>query len=813
VDVDGAPVAEALRQVLRDVPVELWVSTTGKMALVPIRADDPGPGSIVGHVTDARTGQGVVGARVSVVARRFSTVTNDSGGFRITDVPPGSYTLTVRRIGYVQANRAIVVTADRESVADVRLDPSVTPLNAVVVTGTVTEARQKELPNPITVVTGDQLLQRGASKINDLFRGDIPGLFAADYGAANQSYGAPVYVRGTTELLGVPTLKTYIDGVEIANSEYLNEIDPAMIDHVEIVRGPQASTLYGAQAMNGVMQVFTKKGRLATPPRLTISTGVGALEGSYNTGMQQEDNAALAGGTTDLSYNLGVTYRHEGAWTPGHYTDTYSSYGTLSLQPAGSPVQVDLNARIGHVSSRANGGEATARAVMDGTLQLQPGLGEPIHNVFNLPQQTLGMTVRYTPRPNWHHSLTVGLDRGANGNDAVVSPRFTEPSDSFTDVFSTQTARTTAAYNSSFDLNLAERLTANLVVGGDYWNYREDDYTDYQTTTAVGELGIGGPNSIFVGRERDHSTGVFTQARLGFADALFLTAGVRVDFGPDLPADRHHRYAAPRIGLSYVVDAGPVRAKLRGGFGSALKPPKPTDKAFIQFSPTYIQFASPNLLPERQTGWDAGIDLYSGDRTSLSVTRYRQLAHDLFYAVYGQQGAVFTQQIQNVALVRNSGWELEGTLQLFQGLSVRGTYSYVESVVDSLGPNDQTGFHPGDALPGVPHHTGALTLTETTSRYSAEASVSYVGTSVNYDQGRLYQTAYPRLGTPDFGSAYAWRTLPSAYRLGVRLSYDLSSRVTLYAHGENLTNRIVYDQGFIPIDQLGRTTMVGLRLR
>src|SRR5947208_2511887 len=227
-------VAGALTDLLLGAGVDVVLSRTGGVTLVPKKLPPPA-GTVVGRVTDARTGHGVPGARVSLQGASLGTVTNDSGGFRIADLPAGRHTLTVRRIGYVQGTQAITVAADQEAAVDVRLEVSASPLDAVVVTGTVSAAEQKELSSPITVVTAADIERRGIEKVNDLFRGEIPGVFAADYGASNHYYGAPVYVRGTTELFNAPALKTYVDAIELANSQYLNEIDPAMIDHVEII--------------------------------------------------------------------------------------------------------------------------------------------------------------------------------------------------------------------------------------------------------------------------------------------------------------------------------------------------------------------------------------------------------------------------------------------------------------------------------------------------------------------------------------------------------------------------------------------------
>ncbi len=645
--------------------------------------------------------------------------------------------------------------------------------------------------------------------MTDLFRGDIPGVYATDYGTAGAGVGAQVYVRGTSELFDVPTLKTYIDGVEIANSQYLNEIDPTMIDHVEIVRGPEAATLYGAQAINGVMQIFTKRGRLATPPRLSASVGAGSLESPYGTGVRHDDNVSVSGGTADLSYNVGAAYQHEGPWTPGYRRDVYSGYASLSIQPAASPLRVDVMARFGQQNTRAGRAETIAGAMLDGTLALNPGDVVPRLSTLLLPQQTLGATVHYTPRSTWQHTLTVGLDRGANGGTWLSQPAYTTPSDSFTYVVSDHTTRMTFAYNNALDVRLSDRVAANLITGFDHWDYQEDGFSDQGTTTDLGSLGTGGP--ISADRRRDHNTGLFGQARIGLADALFVTAGVRVDQGPALPDDRHQRSVNPRIGASYALDVGPFRTKLRAEYGSALKPADPGFKAAAQFAPTYIQLASPDLLPERQTGWDGGVELYAGDRGSLSVTRYRQIARDLIYINFVAFFPVFEQQFVNVARVKNSGWELEGTLPLVAGLTARLTYSETESVVQALGPNDLTGFTVGQALPGVPHHLGALTLSERARRLNVEGAVSYVGTSSNYNPVAFYRAANPRLGVPNY--AFSLVTLPAAYRVGVRAGYDLTPRLALWARGENLFNRIVIEQGSFPVDQVGRTVIAGVRVR
>jgi outer membrane receptor protein involved in Fe transport len=792
-DVANARAADALAAVVEGTEWAVLVTAAGQVTVVP--AKQVARGTIAGRVTEAKTGQPIAGATVAIAGTRWRATTGEDGRFRLEDVAAGTYTLTVRRIGYVTSSVSVTVTADREATADVGLEVSVTPLDAVVVTGTVSATEVKELSSPISLVTAADIERRGITKINDLFRGEIPGLFTADYGAKSAQQGAPVYVRGSTELFDTPALKTYIDGIELANSQFLNEIDPTMIDHIEIVRGPEASTLYGAQAINGVMQIFTKKGHLGTAPHVVASLGVGSLEGPFGSAVRHQDNVSVTGGTASLSYSVGTSYQHDGAWTRDHRLDAYSGYGSLSLQPSGSPLRLDLMARLGQQNSWTGGGETTARAIMDGTLRLVPKLLGVQPERFSLPQRTVGLSLHYTPTSTWQHTLTVGVDRGASGQTVTQFPFFETPDDTLRIVTSSTTGRTTAAYNSALDVRLADRVAANVVAGADYW------YFTYNTST-------DNPNLTPFKGQHDHNTGLFSQLRIGFADALFLTTGVRVDHGPDLPDDRHHRSVNPRVGLSYVFGVGALRAKLRGGYGSALKPASPDFKEAKTFSPSYVQLAAPNLLPERQTGWDGGVELYAGDRASLSVTHYDQLARDLIFFYFPAFSPVFEQQFVNVARVKNHGWELEGTLHLTAGVSAKATYSQVESTVDSLAPNDMTGFTVGQDLPGVPHHTGALSLTGTTARLSLQAEFTYVGSSVNYntDLGQ----SYLRIGTPGGGLMV---TLPAAYRLGVRAGYDVTPHLSLYARCENLTNRVVLDQSYYLLDQIGRTTLFGVQLR
>ena len=814
VHADGVTVQEALGAVLEGTGLDAFVSLSGKAVLVRAIAlgDSTQTGTVSGRVTDAKTGQAITGATVVLIGTRWHATTDEKGVYNLAEVTPGSYTLTASRIGYTRQSQSVTVATGQEATVDVRLEVSASPLDAVVVTGTIVPTERKELSNPITVITGEDIQRRGITQINELFRGESPGVFAGEKGtAARTGGGASVQVRGVSSIQTGNILKTYVDGVELSNSEYLDEVDPRMIERIEIIRGPEASTSYGAQATNGVMQVFTKRGQLGAPPHWTASLGAGAIESPYGTGVRHDDNVSVTGGTADLSYNVGATYQHEGAWTPGYRFDNYSAYGGLSAQLSGK-LRVDASARVGRqVSHGGNDVNVLAKATMDGTISFSAGNVVPNSFSNSLPQQTVGLTVHYAPLPQWQHTLTVGFDRAAGdpwlGYGYVLTARFRKPSDSLATVETEEATRTTAAYNSAVDLHLTDALTANVVVGADRWDY-DINLFNTRTATSVGTLGTG---SALLYRQPDHNTGVFSQVRFGVRDALFLTAGVRVDEGPDLPADRHHRYAAPRVGASYSVALGPVSAKVRAEYGRALKPANPNMKEYVpQPQYNFAQLAAPNLLPEQQTGWDAGVEIYAGDRASVSVTHYDQLARDLIYYATVAVSPIYEVQLQNLARVHNTGWELEGMWRLLTGLSVKATYSTVNSVIDETGPNFQGDYQVGDALLGVPHHTGALTLTKTTPQLSVEAALSYVSAIRDYDNLTYILQSSARLGTQSF--TFPKTTFPSTTRLGLRLSYRVTAHLALFGRGENLANSPVVN-GLSYFSRSGRTTLFGVRIQ
>lgn len=217
--------AGALMEVLFDAGVDVLISGTSQMALVK-KAPEPEPappaplGTIVGQVTDARSGVGVGGASVTLDGTRFGAAAGNSGRYRISDVPAGTYTVIVQQIGYTEARQSVTVADEETLTVDFELDVSALPLDEIVATGTAFETRVRTVPNPISVINAREIDQKHAASITDLLRGEIPGVMALSTG--QNDYFSYIYVRGNASWTSNDYIKMYIDGVEVAEPRFLS---------------------------------------------------------------------------------------------------------------------------------------------------------------------------------------------------------------------------------------------------------------------------------------------------------------------------------------------------------------------------------------------------------------------------------------------------------------------------------------------------------------------------------------------------------------------------------------------------------------
>ncbi len=637
----------------------------------------------------------------------------------------------------------------------------------------------------------------GYTHVEDIFRGRVPGVTVFDGGSDDAI--TQVAVRGGSKLNGDNSIKLYIDGVETANPQYtLRLLDPNNIERVEVIRGPQASTLYGAGAIDGVLQVFTKRGDFgANRPTLHLQALGGAIQSpaADRTAFEQDHSLSVSGGSADVAYNLGGTYANIGDWLPYLSQRTVSLFGGATIKQG--PIAFDFSARLlkDHKEDPTDPRWTAAG---------YPGYGGPQHEYLDRKQETYGLNATYTPVRWWQHHFSVGYDARIL-DDLVYGPLPPPKNPARREAVIQPGSRISFGYNTSLQVPLGARVASSLTLGADYWLYNEFNSYSLNTPAIVGVL-----NAVYTDRAEYHNTGYFAQTQVGIDQALFLTAGVRAEQNPNF-GDNYGLAIAPRVGVSYVHPLGGVNVKLRASYGKAIRPPEPALKDAS--STIYAnQLANPTLGPEAQIGGDAGVELDVGRRGSLGVTYYNQRALDLIQSVEiapAHDTVPSTTQYQNVGRIRNIGWEFEGQLNL-DPITVNATYTLtVANHVAQLLLGYTGDLVVGDRLLGSPKNAGGVTVTYQNRSTSVSLSGTYLGSHVESDWVALFATRFG--AAPDRGSARAyWITYPALTKLNLVVSQRLGRGLSGIVKVENLTNSQAVERTNFAL-QMGRQTWFGLR--
>jgi TonB-linked SusC/RagA family outer membrane protein len=256
------------------------IALTLACAVPTAAASAQGTGTIRGRVTDAATARGIADAQITITGTPIAAATTIDGDYTIANVPTGTRELVVRRLGYSRQTRTVSVTAGAETRADFSLTVTASTLEAIVVTGTAGAAEKRTLGNAVAQLdVSDLSTKSNVTNITDVLQARAPGV-QIQAGSGTVGAASDIRIRGAGSFtLSQPIV--YIDGVRMstgglgnfdpsgqglaANSggqgaNALDLLNPSDIESIEIVRGPAAATLYGADAANGVIQVITKKG-------------------------------------------------------------------------------------------------------------------------------------------------------------------------------------------------------------------------------------------------------------------------------------------------------------------------------------------------------------------------------------------------------------------------------------------------------------------------------------------------------------------------------------------------------------------------
>lgn len=250
-------------------------------------------GIVTGQVVDARSGQPVASAQVSVVGTQLGTLTDREGNFRIPNVTAGEQQIRATFIGYRTSTQTVSVVAGQSASVNFRLEQSAIALDEVLVTGTAGRQERRAQAASVSSIDVSAITEIApVTSVTNILQGRTTGVSITQT-SGSAGTGQRIRLRGAASINLSNEPIVIVDGVRLDSrisqiygvggqvSSRLNDIAPEDIESIEVVKGPAAATLYGADASAGVIQIRTKRGRAGTGFTQNLSYEYGSIDPNY----------------------------------------------------------------------------------------------------------------------------------------------------------------------------------------------------------------------------------------------------------------------------------------------------------------------------------------------------------------------------------------------------------------------------------------------------------------------------------------------------------------------------------------------------
>lgn len=629
--------------------------------------------TISGTLTDP-SGAAVVGASVTAQpldASGTSSVAKSrgEGQFKLV-LAPGRYRVEVEHSSFQRAEREFTVRANEAQTWDVRLQ-----LEKMSATVTVTATAQpipvESSASPVTVITHEDIENRQETWLADMLQTG---------GGVNIAREGPFGGITTLFLDGGNSqfTKVLVDGAPAnqpgGDMDY-EGIDLNNVDKIEIVHGA-SSALYGSDALDGVVQIFTHRGTTMTP--------IFKIEGEGGTFSTGDGGAQLSGLLGAFDYSGSATYFS----TQGQGQNDYFRNAALS-GAFGWKFSNTNHLRLSLRNDSNDGGEPGQTLLGI----LNPGNHIDQHDFF------ASLAWDFSTGDHWQHRLMA--------TDSYLRQSIDDVDFGFSEI------------NRFYRTGLEEQSTYLFPHGGISLGY------NYEVEN--GEP--GGPPHV----RRNNQAG-YSEVRYQFGRRVTATAGARAEDNSSFGTR-----VVPRTGLAYTARFGHDfwgAARLRASYGLGIK--EPTFIQSFEAGPCFP--GNPTLRPERSTTFNAGIEqLLASDRLKVSVTYFHNDFHDIvsFSEDFDTTSTCpfGTGTFFNTDKARAFGSNASFESKVTSWLRIVGNYTYDDTKVLAA-PNAfliDPALEPGNRLLHRPLHSANLIFNATIRHMNWNFSGTYVGRATDSD--------------------------------------------------------------------------------
>jgi outer membrane receptor for ferrienterochelin and colicins len=289
-----------------------------------------------GRVVDASSHAPLEGAALFVDGSDSHVRSGTDGRWRLSSLTQGAHAIQVRMIGYSNFETTITLPSSAAHGVTIALVPSKHALDAVVVTASRRAQRLQDAPVSMTRIDRHDIVESGASDVASVLTEQTGIQFTGGHPT-----GSGVALEGMSDqrvlilVDGVPLYGRIADGLD------LTRIPSSAVERIEVVKGPQ-STLYGSEAMGGVVNIITRTG-VAAAPNMEASVVVGSDNRTdahvYGSGQMGLVSGALDVGVRHIDNTPGVEH------TSGAFADRRDGMGSLRWTPSAS-VAFDASALL-----------------------------------------------------------------------------------------------------------------------------------------------------------------------------------------------------------------------------------------------------------------------------------------------------------------------------------------------------------------------------------------------------------------------------------------------------------------------------------
>lgn len=441
-------------------------------------------------------------------------------------------------------------------------EPIQTKTSEVIVTATRTITSTKEVASSYTIITSEQMSRYQKANLLEYLR-DAEGIEITQQGGKGNI--ASAFVRGASPA----HLLVLIDGIKMNNPsspDNAYDLSSLLVDYVErveIVRGPQ-STLYGSEAVAGVINVITKKGNLN--PSISL-----LAEGGTNNFYRGNVNAAG---------NLGNL----------NYAANFSEYQTDGFSA--------INSKYGNKEkdkSKLTNALFNLGYKLSDNFQIEGGY------IFTKSSTDLDQSDKFGDDPNYTYDYEEHVIRsGLTGNffdNTLTSKLFFSNSRRFANAIDKEDPAHigVSSSNYSWGRRYSYGLQNSYFLGNNEITFGLESENE-SAESSYKSNSLWGPYESIFSKRTLTNTAFYLQDQLNIEGNFFTSAGIRYD--------SHDKFGSAftyRLAPAYLITS--TQTKIKASFGTGFKAPS----LFYLFDPL---FGNPKLNPEKSSGFDFGFEQY-----------------------------------------------------------------------------------------------------------------------------------------------------------------------------------------------------------